>query len=563
MSRQFEFEEDEKCTECSICCSNFTRLNKPVSCCFCLFVCCTTCVKRRVLDSSECMNCKKVWNLDFIQDNTPKSWFDGEYKEKRKTDLLDREKSLLQTAIPTIKMKSAERKYDDKIRGIRDEMRRLERELSTTLYEKTYNLERIRNGYEEETEEKIEEILDDEKREELKRIKRDEKAQFIKPCPVNNCRGFLSTRWKCGVCETCVCKDCLMIKREEHTCKQEDVDTATFIKKDSRPCPKCGAGIHRIDGCSAMFCVQCNTCFDYKTGKIQTSNSNPHFAAWKRTNEATTQNNNGAPSNEINGCGGNNYNTTRSMNTIQRLFHNRFKGLKVDISQGDIFSIDNFLHHFNQEVLPYYNVGLDNLDKKWMEFRIMYLEHKIDDETWKRNILTREKKCLYNQSMTHLAQMFLDVLYDIILRLSSVEAVVLHTSNIPIENHDTRETNQKILDEFVTIFKEVEALIQYFNEESDKIARRYNYSQRHQIRVVWNSLQSNKQVLYRISDKQRQRQMKSGRGNMNDSSVGIYIKKVKFEKKPRVKKENSASSTVRIEDESSSSEEGEYELDEE
>lgn len=561
MSRQFEFEEDEKCTECSICCSNFTRLNKQVSCCFCLFVCCTTCVKRRVLDSSECMNCKKVWNLDFIQDNTPKSWFDGEYKEKRKTDLLDREKSLLQTAIPIMKIKSTEKRYDDKIRRLRDEMRRLDRELSTTLYEKTYNLERIRNGYEEETEEKMEEILDDEKREELRRLKRDEKAQFIKPCPVNNCRGFLSTRWKCGVCETCVCKDCLMIKREEHTCKQEDVDTATFIKKDSRPCPKCGAGIHRIDGCNAMFCVQCNTCFDYKTGKIQTSNSNPHFAAWKRTNESTAQNNNTTPANEINGCGGNNYNTTRSIDTIQRLFRNRFKGLKVDISQGDIYSIENFLHHFNQEVLPYYNVGLDNLDKKWMEFRIMYLEHRIDDETWKRNILTREKKCLYNQSMTHLAQMFLDVLYDIILRLASVEAVILHTNNIPNGNKDTRETNQKILDEFVTIFKEVEALIQYFNEESDKIARRYNYSQRHQIRVVWNHLWLNKQT-YSISDNQRRRQMKTGRGDMNNS-VGIYIRKVKFEKKPRVKKENSASSTVRIEDESSSSEEGEYELDEE
>ena len=40
--------------------------------------------------------------------------------------------------------------------------------------------------------------------------------QFIKKCPVGDCEGYLSTSWKCGVCNTKVCPECFVIKNKEH-----------------------------------------------------------------------------------------------------------------------------------------------------------------------------------------------------------------------------------------------------------------------------------------------------------------------------------------------------------
>ena len=35
-----------------------------------------------------------------------------------------------------------------------------------------------------------------------------EARKFIRACPHNGCAGFLSTAWKCGVCENWTCPDC-------------------------------------------------------------------------------------------------------------------------------------------------------------------------------------------------------------------------------------------------------------------------------------------------------------------------------------------------------------------
>lgn len=65
-----------------------------------------------------------------------------------------------------------------------------------------------------------------------------EKKQFIKKCPVGDCEGYLSTSWKCGVCNTKVCHDCFVIKNndEEHKCNKDDLASAEAIKKETRAC---------------------------------------------------------------------------------------------------------------------------------------------------------------------------------------------------------------------------------------------------------------------------------------------------------------------------------------
>ena len=103
-------------------------------------------------------------------------------------------------------------------------------------------------------------------------------------CPNTECKGFLGEHWKCGLCETVVCSKCHVVKGEEHTCKEEDIATASLIKKDSKSCPNCKVLIHRIDGCDQMFCTSCHTAFNWKTGQIITSKiHNVHYFEWLRT----------------------------------------------------------------------------------------------------------------------------------------------------------------------------------------------------------------------------------------------------------------------------------------
>ena len=111
-----------------------------------------------------------------------------------------------------------------------------------------------------------------------------DKREFKQKCPKDNCLGFLSTKWKCGLCETKVCSKCLAIKEEglPHECNEDDVKSAELIKKETRSCPSCGTNIYKILGCDQMWCVQCHTAFSWKTGmKLTGIIHNPHFFQWQ------------------------------------------------------------------------------------------------------------------------------------------------------------------------------------------------------------------------------------------------------------------------------------------
>ena len=82
-----------------------------------------------------------------------------------------------------------------------------------------------------------------------------QRREFIMKCADETCRGFLSTAYKCGTCEKWTCAHCLVVvgteKDAAHTCDPNTVETAKAIKTETRPCPKCGTRIFKIDGCFA------------------------------------------------------------------------------------------------------------------------------------------------------------------------------------------------------------------------------------------------------------------------------------------------------------------------
>ncbi len=112
------------------------------------------------------------------------------------------------------------------------------------------------------------------------------RAEFVKKCGDPECRGFLSTRWKCGLCEKSTCIDCHEVKIDEvqHVCDQNCVATIKLLKTDTKDCPQCQASIFKIDGCDQMWCTLCKTGFSWSTGKIEMKLHNPHYYEWRRQN---------------------------------------------------------------------------------------------------------------------------------------------------------------------------------------------------------------------------------------------------------------------------------------
>lgn len=299
----------KKDNNCPICADHFTPvIRQAIACSFCAYSVCRPCVSRYLLSTindPHCMNCKIEWNNDFIDKYLTKTFRTGDLKLHRRKVLIDRERSKLpsmQVFVEAQKvMNECNRRKKEvflKQRALRFERKKAQEEFQT-------NSELSFKAYKEKMEEF--DIKLGESREEYRNIydtmrvanrvlsgkEPIEVRHFVMKCPADECRGFLSTAWKCGTCQKFFCSDCHVekggMRDEAHVCNEEAKATASLIQKETHPCPKCGVRIYKIDGCDQMWCVSCHTTFSWKTGQIEEANRthNPHYYEYLRRNNGS------------------------------------------------------------------------------------------------------------------------------------------------------------------------------------------------------------------------------------------------------------------------------------
>lgn len=356
--------EEEK-PSCNICMEPYTKQvhRKPVSCAQCGETACVRCLKTHITTSIEdphCPSCRKAWTYDYICQLFPKTWYNGEFKQRRQEILMDRERSRLPEAQAWAeRMRRAVNDYHPQIEQGKADLVVIKNDLATTkcareLYKREYSHKknktkedkkeynqkikewsdkimslriretnvfhefsrsvRIYNALMNQTDEEIQgnenyERFLQQVRAENPGIDRhmeqalvqslmatvDLKVKgpgrvFTMKCPGAECRGFLSTAYKCGICERSTCAHCLIQypiddpNGEAHTCSEDDKKTVELIKKSCRNCPSCGMSIFRIEGCNQMFCTACNTAFDWATGQQLNTRQihNPHYTDYLR-----------------------------------------------------------------------------------------------------------------------------------------------------------------------------------------------------------------------------------------------------------------------------------------
>jgi hypothetical protein len=290
-------EVEEEPELCAICLNTYTPiLRKKCVCKFCGGDACSKCIERYLLDGfddAHCVHCRVNYSDTALREICTKTYLQNVYFKHRQEVLINREKANLPGLQNAALREKRKRENNIVIGEIKKEMAALnekEYELytkSSKLYiamaplraakpaipmtlEVTAEMNKLKGEYD-----ACHVEIDDLKTEIRKRrtriyvirteelrtdrdsgiIKEEEKRKFIRRCTRDGCQGFLSTAWKCAICEYYSCSKCFKTKTQKHDdpheCVKEDIETAELIKRDSKPCPNCGEFIMKSSGCFA------------------------------------------------------------------------------------------------------------------------------------------------------------------------------------------------------------------------------------------------------------------------------------------------------------------------
>jgi len=363
------------------------------------------------------------------------------------------------------------------------------------------------------------------------------RTQFIRACPIETCRGFLSQQWKCGLCNVFTCPKCNVPKPkqekksntghspenhpfsfdapashllkiserristgivqeepDEHVCNPDDIATAELLAKDTKPCPRCGTGIFKIDGCDQMWCTECKTAFNWRTGSLETGNvHNPHYFEYQRRIGADARNILDMPCNALapdqyhgvlhhliqTATNHASFNPTerekRGLPLLPKDLRILLQTRATDYAYG--------IHDFADRILPRYRPDAIQNNQ---ELRVQYLTEQITKEEFK-SALSREAK-QHNRKI-EIGQ----VVQTVIFGMSDILYRLVRYLRDKSEKEDRYGNVSAIYcdhEPILAMFSEIDALIDYANECLEFISKQYkltriaifvrNQSKRHQ-----------------------------------------------------------------------------------
>ena len=412
--------------ECQICCEKFNMCTRrKVKCNYCEYSPCRSCFQRYLTETTldpHCMNCKKGFTYEFVSETCTAVFVSKSLKQHRENVLFDREKALLPITQNDVLIEKERRNIKIQMNENIEQQNKLKIKLSRLNNEHHI----LNNRYY--TVGTGESSISSEVK------------KFVRKCPVIDCRGFLSTKWKCGTCETNICKKCNEVNDITHIeCKPENVASMELINKDTKPCPNCGTMIFKIDGCNQIWCVDCYTAWDWNTSRIEVGRiHNPHYYDFMRK-----QNNGIIPRNPgDNPCG-----RLPDYYYLQQSFRTKKIILKSEIT-SQISNVHRIITHIERVELRHYEPRDNNTFKKE---RVLYLLNELSENDFKKTLQQREKRNDKNREFSQVYRMFIDVGTDTLTKIfesTTSEEVIVHTQ----------------------VF---EPLTKYFNESLCRIAKRY------------------------------------------------------------------------------------------
>lgn len=389
-------------------------------------------------NTPKCMNpeCGKEWTLHFLREAFTHSFINTDLKTHREDVLFQQQIALLPATQPIVEREIQRENIREDVRKINVEIARLNREVEV-LWTRYHNVGRAG------TSENVGST----------------RAEFVRNCPDTDCRGFLSSQWKCGICSKWTCPTCHEVKGDdrnaEHTCNPENVATAELLAQDTRHCPKCATPIFKIDGCDQMWCTQCQTGFSWRTGRIENNVHNPHYFEWlRRTGGQVDRTPGDIP------CG--RELTNRSPDEFERLLFRKTAYPLEDTILSTRYRRDESRYHPNAK--PTFDrilliiraiIHMNYVDRARYEIdaiienqdlRVSYMRNRLTPERFKSLLQQRNKKTHKHREILNIIDVVINTTTDILYRFREYLA-----------NSPPTECNIEIL-------QEIESIREYANE---------------------------------------------------------------------------------------------------
>jgi len=422
---------------CEICVEPLNKSNhSPSICNFCNLTACKQCI-RTFLGSSasepKCMKCNTAWDNEFVLQAVNKTYYHSQLKDKKKDKMIEFEKGRIPATQEDAKRFLTKEKATKDIAGVQRE----NDELQVLINKNNQQIRQIRNKL----------------REDLGQIVV-EKKEFIMQCQVENCKGFLSTGYKCELCDTKTCPKCIEVIEGEHECKPDSIASAEMIKKDTKPCPKCSIRVYKIDGCNQMWCVNCNTPWDWISGKIVNGTiHNPHYYQFLQKQNAGVMPRN--PGDMV--CGG--LPEIWAMNQILHGLDQAFLPI-VRFIQINVFAIHRIIVDVRFRIIEERNQN--RFEPQLTDSRIRYMLNRISEEEFRQEIYTINTKR--------------DKVMANIRLLELIETVGTDLYQNYIKVFDRQITKDELFDESCKLIQQFVELIAYYEGQMDKKMRLFKQS---------------------------------------------------------------------------------------
>jgi len=329
-----------------------------------------------------------MWNREFVDTFCTKHFRNTELRRHRETVLFEREKLRMSETQPEVERIIAMRKMHKIINDQRKRLIELHQkhgiyvpitvnipiprdilDLREDMEESYRELERLRHGGE--------------------LVVGEEPKKFVRKCPTEECKGFMNEDWFCGLCDRHFCEKCNDEMKEDHICDNEAVKTMELLKKDTKPCPKCGTMIQKLSGCRQMWCPDCHTAFDWVSGQIETGRiHNPHYMEFKR-GRISSREHGDIP------CGG----------------IPTFRELREINAPNEILRFATVLSHLDRDLIYRYGGMMDN-DNRYL--RVAYMLNELEEEHFKKELQRRDKQLERYRDITNIFRMVIDTGGDLL-----------------------------------------------------------------------------------------------------------------------------------------------------
>jgi hypothetical protein len=379
------------------------------------------------------MKCNTGWDNEFVLQAVNKTYYHSELKDKKKDKMVEFEKGRIPATQEEAKRFLLKEKSAKDIASVQQENDKLQ----MLINENNQRIRKIRNKLREDLGQAVA-----------------EKKEFVMQCQVENCKGFLSTGYKCELCDAKTCPKCIEVIEDEHECKPDSIASAEMIKKDTKPCPKCSIRVYKIDGCNQMWCVQCNTPWDWVSGKIVNGTiHNPHYYQFLQKQNAGVMPRN--PGDVV--CGG--LPEIWAMNQLLHQLDQSFLPI-VRFIQINVFSIHRIIVDVRFRIID--ERAHNRFEPQLTDSRIRYMLNRTSEEEFRQeiyNINTKRDKVQAN-----------------IRLLELIETVGTDLFQNYIKIFDRPISRDALFDESCKLIQQFVELVAYYEAQMDKKMKLFKQS---------------------------------------------------------------------------------------